>query len=145
MRLQEIGISASSLLILSGLFLGVTPQTTTTKGAIEGNNGMYELSGEIREAGNGQYHFQDESSSITVIGECPPFTSCKGYGTLTVSKQADNFTLSNFKRESRKVKVISSNDTSYYLEDGRSIPKTKENQRNLKMEGFFNGELYYYD
>ena len=145
MRIQEIGITCSSLLILGGLFWGVTPQTTTTRGAIEGSNGMYELSGEIREAGDGQYHFQDESSTIRVMGECPPFTSCKGYGTLTVSKQADIFTLSSFKRESKKVKVLSSNDNFYYLEDGRSIPKTKENQRNLKMEGLFNGELYYYD
>lgn len=145
--LKEIGMGLSSVIILIGLFIGSSAKETTIRGVIEGNNGNYKVDGELRNVGDGEYYFSSDGGSIRVLGECPAFTNCKGNGTLTISKQADNISLLDFNRTSKKIKVIDQDRNFYYLEDGSKIERTPINQGNLRMEGnFLTGqELYFYN
>lgn len=143
----KIGMSATSLIILIGLFIGTSPKETTLRGVIEGNNGNYKVDGKLRSAGDGEYYFSSEGGSIRVLGKCPAFTNCKGNGTLTISKQADNLSLLDFNRTSKKIKVVDQDRNFYYLEDGSKIKRSPINQGNLRMEGNFvtGQELYFYN
>lgn len=113
----------------------VSTERTKLPQLIEQNNGIYQTSGWLKKTPNGikVTNGSTSSTSIRVYGS----TWQEGYGTVTISKEGDEYRLLSFEPRSKWQRVKETTNNYYITESGEKVPRGQAETKQVMFKGLY--------